>query len=271
MTTDREYVLGTHDEEIARLALQHRVWRPQVLDAWRRAGFSTGQTLIDLGSGPGNATMDLAEIVGPSGRVVAIDKSKRFLDVVDERARASGLTNVSTCELDLDRDALPDVLADAAWSRWVISFLTDPRDLLARVSTRLKPGATFVVHEYFDYRTWRSAPPSSEIEEFVQAVMRTWRDSGGEPDIGLELPRWFAELGFELRELRPIVELTAPGEPKWEWLSAFFESGRRRLELLGALTPARSEAIAAAIATLAADPRTRMITPALVEIIAVRR
>ena len=79
---ERDYVLGTHEEEIERLGLQHRVWRPRALDAWARAGFSRGQTLIDVGCGPGHATLDLAEIVGPSGRVVAVDRSRRFLDAV---------------------------------------------------------------------------------------------------------------------------------------------------------------------------------------------
>ncbi len=30
-TTDRDYVLGTHDEELERLGLQHRVWRPRMV------------------------------------------------------------------------------------------------------------------------------------------------------------------------------------------------------------------------------------------------
>ena len=33
-----DYLLGTRDDEIERLGLQHRVWRPQVLACWRRAG-----------------------------------------------------------------------------------------------------------------------------------------------------------------------------------------------------------------------------------------
>jgi len=47
--TERDYVLGTHDEEIARLGLQHRVWRPTVLDCWYRAGITVGSTVIDVG------------------------------------------------------------------------------------------------------------------------------------------------------------------------------------------------------------------------------
>jgi hypothetical protein len=34
MATEKAYVLGTHDEEISRLGLQHRAWRPRVLSAW---------------------------------------------------------------------------------------------------------------------------------------------------------------------------------------------------------------------------------------------
>ena len=56
MTADKDDVLGTHDEEIERLGLQHRVWRPRVTDEWRRAGFTTGQPRLGLGCGPGYAT-----------------------------------------------------------------------------------------------------------------------------------------------------------------------------------------------------------------------
>ena len=62
-----DYVLGTQDEEIERLGLQHRVWRPRMLDAWRRAGIGVGHRIVDVGAGPGYATLDLAEIVGRGG------------------------------------------------------------------------------------------------------------------------------------------------------------------------------------------------------------
>ena len=42
MEMERDYVLGTHDEEMARLGLQHEVWRAAVLDCWKRAGITGG-------------------------------------------------------------------------------------------------------------------------------------------------------------------------------------------------------------------------------------
>jgi len=134
---ERDYVLGTNDEELARLGLQHRVWRPRALDAWRRAGFNVGHTLVDIGCGPGFAALDLAEIVGPSGRVVAIDRSRRFLDALEPAARARGLAQIEPLERDLDEAPLPALQADGAWARWVFAFVKRPRRLLERYNVAL--------------------------------------------------------------------------------------------------------------------------------------
>src|ERR1041384_2392030 len=104
MSNENAYVLGTHDVEIDRLALQHRVWRPRALDAWRRAGFTQRQVLMDVGCGPGEATVDLAEITGPNGRVIAIDKSERFLHVLETRKQQRALPHIENYRRDLDRD-----------------------------------------------------------------------------------------------------------------------------------------------------------------------
>ncbi len=74
MSEEKSYVIGTHDAEIDRLGVQHRVWRSSVLDLWRLGGITVGQTVIDIGSGPGHATLDLAEIVGNGGKVVALER-----------------------------------------------------------------------------------------------------------------------------------------------------------------------------------------------------
>src|ERR1700693_2761203 len=99
MTTERDYVLGTHDEELARLGLQHRVWRSVVLDCWQKAGITVGKRVLDVGAGPGYATVDLAEIVGPTGRVVALERSTNFANAIKNTARTRGLANVEVHEL----------------------------------------------------------------------------------------------------------------------------------------------------------------------------
>jgi SAM-dependent methyltransferase len=273
MTTaqrDDDYLLGTNDIEIERLGLQHRVWRPRVLDAWRRAGFNVGQTLIDVGCGPGYATLDMAEVVGPAGHVHAFDQSRRFLSVLEATCRQRRIHHVTTTQRDLDSEPLGVIGADGAWCRWVMAFLVRPRDLVRRVADALRPGARFVSHEYFDYRTWRLSPRCPELEEFVSLVVGSWRASGGEPDVALDLPAWLRESGFRIESRRPLIAVVTPSDFIWQWPRSFLASGLQRLIELGRLTGHRAQEIADAFDACERRPDTLMITPGVLEIIAVR-
>jgi SAM-dependent methyltransferase len=271
MSNEKDYLLGTHDEEIERLGLQHSVWRPRTLDAWRRAGITRGQTILDVGCGPGYAACDLAEIVGPGGRVIAIDRSRRFLDALGIFQAERRLANITSVEQDLDDSKFPELQADGAWTRWVFAFVKHPRELLARVAERLKPGAPLVVFEYCVYSTWGLAPRLPELEEFVKAVMESWRADGGEPDIGRQLPQWLTELNFEIKSLNPIVDVVPKTNYVWQWPAAFLDVGIKRLVDINRLSPERGLAIREAFAAREADPHALMITPVVLEIIAVKR
>jgi SAM-dependent methyltransferase len=268
--SENEYVLGTHNDEIARLGLQHMAWRAHAFTAWQYAKLQPGQTWLDVGCGPGYAALDLVELVGLHGHVIAIDKSDRFLDALQSRCRQRGLHNVTTHPVDLESGDFPVARVHRAWSRWVLSFVKNPRDVLAKIVAALEPGGRIVLHEYFDYRSWRAAPRCPELEEFVAAVMSSWRDTGGEPDIALQLPTWLDELGLHVIHTRTIVEFPEPGSLTWAWLRAFLEVGGRRLVSLGYLTAARAAAICQAFEAFESSPACRMITPGVLEIVAQR-
>ncbi len=270
LVSEQEYVLGTHDEEIARLGLQHQAWRERVQAAWQAAEFGPGQTILDVGCGPGYAALDLAELVGPTGSVVAIDRSENFLTALRNAVRQFGLKQITIHHADLDADEFADSHADAAWLRWVLAFVKKPRHALEQVAGALKPAGTIVLHEYFDYATWRALPHLPELGEFVSAVMASWRDNGGEPDIALSIPNWIEEMGFEIAGLHPILDVVHPGDKRWAWLRTFVDVGRRRLADLGYWSPGRAEAIWRAFNDFESAPHGRMITPGVMEIIATR-
>jgi hypothetical protein len=173
--------------------------------------------------------------------------------------------------LDLNDAELPSVRADGAWTRWVYAFVKDPRSLLNRVTKRLRPGGAYVIHEYIDYSTWRLAPRLPQLEEYVQAVMQGWRADGGEPDIGLEIPSWLRELGYEIRALNLLIDIVPPSSPVWQWLSAFVDVGIRRLVDLGRMQEKRAEEILNEFRYRERDARSLVIAPTVLEIIAVLR
>lgn len=264
--SERDYVLGTHDEEVDRLGLQHRVWRPRMLDAFRRAGIGPGASVVDVGAGPGFASTDLAEIVGPSGRVLAVERSRRFLDALDERSGRLGLANIETLEQDVAETGFGEAFADSTWCRWVLSFVADPRRAVGHIATALKPGGRAVFHEYADYGAWRTLPPDPDVERFRDLVMQSWRDSGGEPDIALRLPGWLEAEGMEIVEIRPLVHAARKGDFIWQWPASFMASGARRLAELGYVEAEEADRLATALDRL--PEGSWMVTPLVLEVIA---
>lgn len=265
---ERDYLLGTHDEEIARLGLQHRVWRPRVLDGWRRAGITVGTKVIDAGAGPGWASLDLAEIVGPEGRVHALERSDRFLTFLNETAARRGLDNVETASVDLLTEDLPVADADAFWVRWVLAFIPDPKRVLEKLVASLKPGGVAVIHEYLDYSTFSFAPDRPAMVEFRQFVQDDWRKSGGEPDIARRFPTLLPEVGLRIRELRPIVDVTSPQNFVWQWPASFVKTYPRHLAEAGKVPLEWADRVITDFEAAEQDPSTVMVTPMVLEVIA---
>lgn len=265
---DRDYLLGTHDDEVARLGLQHRVWRPRVLDAYRRAGITSGSRVLDAGAGPGWASLDLAEIVGPGGRVQALERSERFLEHLTTTARERHLDNVETHNLDLVTDPLPASGADAFWIRWVLAFVSDPALVLEKLVASLKPGGVAIIHEYLDYGTWSLAPSVRTHEEFREFVIKDWRASGGEPDIARSFPALLPKVGLRIREIRPIVDVVRPDNFVWQWPASFIDIYPRHLAEAGKVEAAWAERVIADFHAAEENPNAVMVTPMVLEVIA---
>ena len=270
MPEESEYVLGTNDEELERLGLQHRVWRPTVLECWRRAGITFGSRVIDVGAGPGYATVDLAELVGPTGEIFAIERSARFLEFAKKACAARGLTNVHFRQADLMEESLGNLEADATWCRWVASFVSSPDKLVHEIARALRPGGVAIFHEYIDYRTWRLAPRRPAIESFVNEVVASWRASGGEPDVAQNFPTLFRAAGLRILEAHPRILTLSPHDYAWQWPASFIEINLARLRELGRVDADWVESVRREFREAESDSMTLLNTPLFLEIIARR-
>jgi SAM-dependent methyltransferase len=268
MVADRDYVLGTHEEELARLGLQHRAWRPVALDCWQRAGITVGKRVLDIGAGPGYAAVDLAEIVGPTGEVVALERSQNFIRAMETACRARSLANVKIHELDLMQDQLPEGHYDFVWCRWVVSFVNDPSLLIKKLGAIMQKGSVAIFHEYGHYETWRFFPRLPAQERFREHVIATWRESGGEPDGAAHLPGLLAENGFVIRSATPHIFCLRPCDYMWQWPATFIETYLSRLLTMGRIDHAFAAKVCAELASAEKNPNARMLTPLVLEIVA---
>ena len=268
---ETDYILGTHEEEIARLGLQHRVWRNVVTECWRRVGITHGWRVIDVGAGPGYATADLAEIVGPAGTVLGIERSARFLEAARERCARRGLTNVELREGDLMEVSLGNLGYDASWCRWVASFVSSPEKLIANIAGALRPGGLAIFHEYSDYLTFRFMPIRSALEKFELAVSESWIASGGDPNVARQLPELLRNAGFQVLEIIPRVRTMSPRDYTWQWPKSFVEINVLRLQELGRISEELAAEVLREFREADADPESWFTTPMFLEIVAEKR
>jgi len=268
MAKDRDYVLGTHNEELARLGLQHRVWRPVVLDCWQRAGITVGKRVLDVGAGPGYATIDLAEIVGPTGQVVALERSENFIRAMEQACRSRSLGNVNVYKLDLMTGELPRGDYDFSWCRWVASFLNDPALLVRKLGDVMRTGSLAIFHEYGHYESWHFFPRLANQERFREHVIATWRESGGEPDGAVALTTLLPANGFAIRSARPHLFCVRPTEYMWQWPATFIETYLPRLIEMGRINQQFADQVRDDLANAEKNPNALMITPLVLEIVA---
>ena len=267
-----DYVLGTHNDEHARLGMQHSLWQEFVLDAWKRAGICTGTRVVDVGAGPGFATMDLANIVGATGHVTAVELSSKFAQEVKDQANVRGLKNVSVHIVDLMHEDIPIVSTgatfDAAWCRWVCMFVPDVGALVRCVHNALRAGGVAVFHEYVHYETYGLQPPTPGIDSFIQAAMKSFSARGGNANIAGTLLKELRAHGFEIVSTKPIARSARPHEPLWQWPAGFIRTYLPRLIELGQVDNTFAANVLAELARAEQDPQSIMLTPTVLEIIA---
>jgi SAM-dependent methyltransferase len=193
MTTP-DYVLGSDDAEIQRLQAQAAIIAEPTALLFRRGGIEPGMRVLDLGSGPGDVSFQLAEIVGAGGSVVGLERDPAQIAVAEQRRDRLGLTNVEFRQGDA-RTFVDDDLFDAAVCRLLLMHLPDAVDVLAHHLRNLRPGGVFVAVDY-DMSGTRARP---EVELYSR--VGAWLQAGfahaqADPGVGMLFPLLFRRAGF---------------------------------------------------------------------------
>jgi len=108
-----------------------------------------GERILEIGPGTGYYTLEMAEWVGPDGRVEIFDLQQEFLDHVAGRASERGLQNVIPTQGDATDLPYEDASMDAVALTAVLGEIPDPVAALREIRRVLKPGARLVVGELF--------------------------------------------------------------------------------------------------------------------------
>ncbi|MGZ8197342.1 MAG: class I SAM-dependent methyltransferase [Burkholderiales bacterium] len=270
MTNDSsQYFIGVHGRELERLRDQHAAWQPETQALWREAGVGAGQHIVDLGSGPGFAALDLAALVGPAGRITALDKASPYLAFCAEEARRRGIGNVFPLDIDMIvADAIPGAF-DAAFSRFFLAFLIDGLDAaLATIYRSLKPGGVLAAMEYLTLRSASVSPPVRGFDAHTEAWAQYYRSNGGDTGVGRYLPQKLTAAGFHVTYTHCVGGMARPSHRWWSWWGRLMEDFGETLVTNGFMAAGALQDLHHDWALAARDPNAFMYTPVLLQLVA---
>jgi len=115
-------------------------FRPR-LDLLKEAGIESGLCILDYGCGPGSYIVPLAELVGPSGKIYALDIHPLAIKEVKKIAARKGIENIETIESDCNT-GLSDNTVNAVLLYDTFHGLSQPDDVMRELHRVLKPGGT---------------------------------------------------------------------------------------------------------------------------------
>ena len=130
--------------------------QPQlVIDA---LAIKPGQTIADLGAGSGYYSFRIAPLVGPTGKVLAIDIEPTMLDVIAQRASREHVTNITTVRSSARDPNLAPHSVDLLFMVDVYHELEYPYEVMSKVREALKAGGRVALVEY------RAEDPAVQIK-----------------------------------------------------------------------------------------------------------
>lgn len=134
----------------------------------QQLGVDPGMRVADLGSGAGFYSLELAKVVGETGRVFAIDVQQELLTKLKNQARNQSLTNIEVIWGDID-ELNGSKLQDNSVDRVLVAnilFQSDDKDVLAKEARRiLKPGGMLLLVDWSDSFGGLGPQPSRIISE----------------------------------------------------------------------------------------------------------
>ena len=181
-----------HHESVLR---SHR-WRTAANSAGYLLGsLRPGMSVLDVGSGPGTITADLAELVAP-GRVTAVEVTESALDLSRAEIDRRGLDNVDFVVADVLGLELPDDTYDVVHAHQVLQHLGDPVRALREMRRVAVPGGRVAARDG-DYSAFTWYPATPGLDAWLDVYLKVARVNGGEPDAGRRLLSWAHAAGFD--------------------------------------------------------------------------
>ncbi|MCK7642889.1 methyltransferase domain-containing protein [Corynebacterium sp. CCM 8835] len=163
-----------------------------------------GMSVLDIGCGPGSITLDLAEIVGPEGRVIGLENTAEPLGAARQMAADRGDSGTRFVVGDVLQLPFPDESFEVVHAHQMLQHVVDPVSALTEMHRVCAPDGVIAVRDA-DYAAMSWYPHYPGMERWRNTYRELAKRSGGEPDAGRHLRAWAHAAGL----VDPVITTSA--------------------------------------------------------------
>jgi len=185
---------STAMEKAFRKDLSHLSWdevyarqasRAALIPDWLNAlRLRPGDRVLEIGAGPGFVSFALADRVGPTGIVYALDRSAEALAKLERRQKDRGIRQIQRIAADAATLQADDVQAGSALITMVLHHADHPAEILRNVIRFVPPGAPVVIGEFHPDGPCSGGPPREH--RLAPAEVQEWCKKAGLAVVGYQ-------------------------------------------------------------------------------------
>jgi SAM-dependent methyltransferase len=193
--TPSDYTLGTNPAERARLQGQADDLAAHTLALLDHVDLPVGGRALELGCGPAGSIAVLADRVGPSGSVTAVDIDPAHVALARQLVADRGLGHVEVLQGDARATTLPSGSFDVVHARLLLVNIPRPDQVVAEMVRLVKPGGWVLVDEA-DGGARVCYPPLEAFDQLVAVFQAAYRSDGADLLIGRKLTAMLGRTGL---------------------------------------------------------------------------
>ncbi|MCY3553375.1 MAG: methyltransferase domain-containing protein [Candidatus Poribacteria bacterium] len=174
------------------------------------AGIEPGMRVLDIGCGMGAVSLMLSRRVGNQGHVFAVDRNPHVIELAREKARETGISNLTFLEGGFDVTLPEHGMLDAAVGRRVLMYQLDAVRAVGQLARAIRPGGIVAFHEHDtiavkDNRT--SLPLHDQVRSWLRKMLEC---EGANLHMGFELHRVLSAAGLAVERVRAEANVLTP-------------------------------------------------------------
>ena len=201
-----EFMLVHYDATPSDVGLPAKAFDPITRHFLAEAGIEPGMRVLEFGSGSGDLTFIVADLVGSDGHVVGVEESEQAVLLAQGIADARRVHHVEFVNVGPNDEIPDDEAFDAVVGRLVLMYQADPAATLARLANHMAPGG-LVAFQEIDLTSGKTVPTVPLVDQALAWLRETFKRAGVKIDLGPNLHKAYQDAGLPPPEMRLGAEI----------------------------------------------------------------